>query len=126
MKKKILIAFDVDKTLRCDCQPTCAEPHQDIVTLARILGTMKNVRLMVWSGGGKDYATNAIARYDIPGAFPASKIDQNTWVCGKPDIAFDDVETFNMATINLIVGDYKHGQTKLVGDGEVGRRNHTR
>lgn len=116
MKKKILVAFDVDGTLRCDCSPSCVEPHRDIINLARILARMKNIRLMVWSGGGKDYATNAIARYDIRGAFPASKIDKTTWVCGVPDIAFDDIETFNMAAVNIIVGDYKHGQTSMVGN----------
>lgn len=103
MKKKILIAFDVDGTLRCNCTPTCADPNENIVQLAQILASFKNVRLMVWSGGGTDYAANAIRRYSIPKAFAADKKDPNTWVMGKPQIAIDDIQAFSLADINLIV-----------------------
>lgn len=102
MKKKVLIALDVDGTLRCNCTPVCKDPNEDIIRLAKILAGFKNVRLMVWSGGGKDYAQKFIDLYSLP-AFAASKIDPTTWVSGKPQIAIDDEETFNLADVNLII-----------------------
>jgi hypothetical protein len=73
------------------------------VELLKILSTFKNVRLMVWSGGGQAYAQNIINRFELPKCFAASKIDQSTWAYGKPQIAIDDQQAFNMADINLIV-----------------------
>lgn len=109
MKRNILIAVDVDGTLRCNCKPECIDPGiirgttMTVADFVNALSTFKNVRLMVWSGGGKDYAQNAINRYGILRAFPASKIDPTTWVYGKPNIAIDDIQSFNMADFNLIV-----------------------
>jgi hypothetical protein len=100
---KFVIAVDVDGTLRCNCTPTCIDPNYEIVQLVQILGRFKNVRLMVWSGGGKEYAANIIARYGLLRCFPASKLDQTTWVYGKPHITIDDQHSMTIGDINLIV-----------------------
>ena len=102
-KDRIVIAFDVDGCLRCNCTPTCPDPNPRIVELLKILSTFKNVRLMVWSGGGKAYAENIINRFELPKCFGASKLDPETWVYGRPKIAIDDQQAFSMADINLIV-----------------------
>lgn len=102
MKRNVVVAVDVDGTLRCNCKPHCIDPNPKMVTLTNIIGEFKNVRLMVWSGGGKDYADNAIRRYGIQRAFGASKLDPTTWVYGKPNIAIDDQQSFSMADFNLI------------------------
>lgn len=102
MKKKILIAIDVDGTLRCSCTPICQDANKKVLTLAQILASFKNVRLMVWSGNGKEYAQRFVDMYHLP-AFAASKADPATWVSGRPQIAIDDQERFSMADINLIV-----------------------
>lgn len=98
MKKKILVAFDVDGVIH-----TNDKPHQHIIDLANTLSNFKNVRIMVWSGMGKEYAQLAINRHSILKAFAASKIDKETWVCGVPQIAIDDIETFDLGIVNLIV-----------------------
>lgn len=100
---KYLIAFDVDGTLRCSCTNTCPDPNEDIVQLVNILGKFKNTRIMIWSGGGKDYAAHIIAKFGLQRCFPDSKLDPETWVYGKPHIAIDDIHAFNMGEINLIV-----------------------
>lgn len=103
MKRNILIAIDVDGTLRCNCKPTCNDPNPDIVTLANTLARFKNVRVMIWSGGGKAYAEHYMNLFGIERCFPASKIDKDTWVCGVPQIAIDDQQSFSLAEFNLIV-----------------------
>lgn len=103
MKKKILIAVDCDGTIIPNKEIGNIKPNQRILDLITILGSFKNTRIMIWSGQGKDYANAVILRYGIQKAFAASKIDPDTWVCGKPDIAIDDLEEFNLGTINLIV-----------------------
>lgn len=102
---KYVLAVDCDGTLRCDCTPTCNDPKLEVVQLVSILGRMKNVRVMVWSGGGKDYAASIIARYGLERCFPASKIDQSTWVHGKPHITIDDTHSVTIGDINLILGE---------------------
>lgn len=103
MKRNILVAIDVDGTLRCNCKPDCIDPNKDIVHLANTLARFKNVRVMIWSGNGKDYADNTIRRYGLQRCFGASKIDESTWVCGRPQIAIDDIETFSLGVYNLII-----------------------
>lgn len=100
---KVVIAFDIDGTLRCNCTPTCQDVNQRILTLLSILRTFKNVNIMIWSGGGAEYARSFMRPFAIHHVCFASKIDPTTWQWGKPDIAIDDQQEFNMAIINLIV-----------------------
>lgn len=103
MKRNILAAVDVDGTLRCNCTATCDDPNPDIVALTNTLARFKNVRVMIWSGSGKAYAEHYMHKFGIERCFAASKIDQDTWVCGKPNIAIDDQQSFSLGDLNLIV-----------------------
>lgn len=98
--KKVKIAFDVDGTLRCNCTDTCQDPNENIVALLKILFTLKNVELYVWSGGGADYARRFKNLYELPvkDSHFISKIG-----APKMDIAIDDIQDTALGNINLIV-----------------------
>lgn len=104
--KNIVVAFDTDGTLRCNCTETCQDVNRRIVDLFMILKHMKNTRLMVWSGGGADYARNFFEPKftDLSkGVCFASKLDPTTWKWGRPDIAIDDIQECELGVVNLIV-----------------------
>ena len=101
--QRVVIAFDVDGTLRCNCKPDCEDANVRIVLLFSILATFKNVKLMVWSGGGAAYAERFIRKFGLPKTFGASKLDPSTWKYGRPQIAIDDIQDTAIADINLIV-----------------------
>jgi hypothetical protein len=99
--KTIKIAFDVDGTLRCNCNETCEDSNPDIVTLFRILRKFKNVELFVWSGGGAKYAYRFAQLYKLP-------VKENHCISKfsdypKMDIAIDDIQETALGTLNLIV-----------------------
>lgn len=54
--KSITIAFDIDGTLRDNTITDSYVANERIRTLLIILASMKNTRIMVWSGGGEAYA----------------------------------------------------------------------
>lgn len=97
----ILIAFDVDGTLRCNCKDDCELPNKNIVELFKILSSFKNTRMIVWSGGGKDYAYRFARKYElgVKESQCFSKIGCNL----KPQIAVDDIQDTALGQINLIV-----------------------
>lgn len=104
--KQIVIAFDVDGTLRCNCTETCRDVNRRIVDLLDIMLRMKNTRVMIWSGGGVDYARQFGEQFSSitqGRVHYASKIDSSTWKWGRPNIAVDDIQDTAMADINLIV-----------------------
>jgi hypothetical protein len=102
--KRVVIAIDVDGTLRCNCTDICKDPNQRIVDLCKTLSTFKNVKVMVWSGGGKVYAQRFMDKYGMPPKVKAaSKLDPSTWVYGRPNIAIDDIQDTAIGDINLIV-----------------------
>ena len=95
---QIVIGFDVDGTL----MSTHGIVNQDMVALMRLLKTtLQNVRIIVWSGGGKDYAQRIADLPILSGLVDAvySKLDCPE----KVDIAFDDIPDFNLASSNLIL-----------------------
>jgi hypothetical protein len=111
--KDILIAFDIDGTLRDNTVEDRLVANERIRTLLITLASMKNTTIMVWSGGGAKYARQVAAAmaieqyvdvyedkayggYDKHG-HPIFHTDL------KPDIAFDDIQEFNLGTLNLIV-----------------------
>lgn len=108
--KKVTIAFDVDGTIIDD---------QDRVNIRTVrlltdLAHMKNVKIVVWSGGGKDYAEMWVRRLGL-GKYVAACYDKNHISSdseGKkhvfapeitPDIAIDDIQGCELGGINLIV-----------------------
>lgn len=101
--KKLLVAFDVDGTLRCNCTDTCRDPNEEIVQLLRILSRFKNIRVIVWSGGGKEYAEGFVRRYGLEKEVPAHRCFSKLDAPKDVKVAIDDQQDFSMALVNLIV-----------------------
>lgn len=115
--RKTIVAFDCDGTLIKSgawSDPSKIEPNQRIVDLLIILASFKNVRIVVWSGSGLDWANLVTDRlglrkhvwrtYDknLTGKSP----DGETWYFEppiKPDIAIDDIQACSLGVLNLIV-----------------------
>lgn len=98
--KQLIVAFDVDGTLLSNDEQLEGSPNYRIVDLLRIMHHMKNTKIVVWSGGGKDYAEHWGRKFGL---------DKYVWkYCCKcpdiqPDIAIDDIQDCAMGTVNLIV-----------------------
>lgn len=112
--KKVVIAFDVDGTLieNGATNKWNMKPNLRILRLLEALATFKNVEIVVWSGGGKQWADDAVEILDL------SHIVKKTYdknhkgvVDGKhvfepeiiPDIAIDDIQACELGVLNLIV-----------------------
>lgn len=111
---KVIIAFDVDGTLIRTApgervhgvMNTEDVPIVHWINTLQVLSTCKNVRIVVWSGGGSDYAKmwghrlgldQYVWRY-------ASKLEhkQLKMLCDHL-IAFDDIQATALGDVNLIV-----------------------
>lgn len=111
--KQIVIAFDVDGTLRDNTVEERVVANQRIRTLLITLSSMRNTTIMVWSGGGAMYARQAAAAMAIEqyvdvfedkgyGGYDAD--GHPIFHTGlKPDIAFDDIHECALGALNLIV-----------------------
>lgn len=104
--KETIIAFDIDGTLISN-ENGLGKEHLniDVFNLMVLFSKMKNTRIIVWSGGGKDYAEQIVSKYGL-GAYVSEcygkhEYDDSLW--GKVDIAIDDQHEFSMADKNLIV-----------------------
>lgn len=112
--KKILIAFDIDGTLRNNTvsQDRAPVANEDIRTLLIILRKFKNTRIMVWSGGGELYARQVCAALGLEYYvdYYASKYLAEDDEMGvrkghpylQPDIVIDDIQDCVLGKINLI------------------------
>ena len=111
--KTILIAFDVDGTLRDNTADQLKPPvaNEEIRSLLIILSKFKNIEILVWSGGGELYARQVCAAFGIDKYVDryASKECSSTDGWGvhghsqiKPDIAIDDIHHCELGTLNLI------------------------
>ena len=108
--KKVIIAFDVDGTLIDDQDRMIIRTVRLLTDLAH----MKNVEVVVWSGGGKDYADMWVRKLGL-GKYVKACYDKNHISSdseGKkhafdpeitPDIAIDDIQDCELGDINLIV-----------------------
>jgi hypothetical protein len=102
--KKIIIAFDIDGTLRCNCTETCRDTNERIVQLAIILNRMKNTTLVAWSGGGKQYAQAFVDSDErLRGIFGQKCFSKLEAKVLNPDIAIDDIQECTLGKVNLIV-----------------------
>jgi phosphoserine phosphatase len=126
--KKLLIAFDVDGTLRSNTvdQQLAPVANENIRTLLIILSKMKNTRILVWSGGGELYARQVVASLGltkyvdeyadkqyigVPGCLGGNSTGADCIEAGhhhfgtdiRPDIAIDDMQAFELGVANLIV-----------------------
>ena len=107
--KKVLIAFDIDGTLRSNFEDQTKAPvaNEDIRTLR-----FKNVKILVWSGGGELYSRQVVASLGL-----TKYVDQyadKEYTAGpdpdkhyfatkiKPDIAIDDIQACELGVYNLI------------------------
>ncbi len=109
--KEIVIAFDIDGTLlNNEGIPPETPPHLrpqcgvnlPVVMLMQLLSKyMKNTRIIVWSGGGKEYAENICRRYGfdkyISKCYGKNECEEDV------DICFDDVHACELANKNIIV-----------------------
>lgn len=112
---KVVIAFDIDGTLIRNNPDKSREhgvvsPHDlplvhQINTL-QVLSTYKNVSIVVWSGGGKQYAEMWGARLGLDKYVSryASKLEYAD-IKSRCDflIAIDDIQATALGDVNLIV-----------------------
>ena len=117
--KKILIAFDVDGTLVSNgaLSEDQIVANERIRSLLIILAHMKNVKILVWSGGGELWARQAVEQLGIKKYVDqyADKIYTKCLKCKepcnhhqfgtkiRPDIAIDDIQDCLLGKVNLIV-----------------------
>ena len=108
--KEITIAFDIDGTILNNEgilpeTPVHLRPktpvNLEIVMLMQIMAKMKNTRILVWSGGGKEYAESIVRQYGlerlVDKCYGKETCEENV------DICFDDVHSCTLATFNIIV-----------------------
>jgi len=112
--KQIVIAFDVDGTLVTTFSIKSGKivANERIRTLLVILAHMKNVKIVVWSGGGELWARQVGAAIGIDKYVDLyadkNHLGQENGVHQfdpdlKPDIAIDDIQACELGVLNLIV-----------------------
>lgn len=104
--KQIIIAFDVDGTLISNESGLGQERlNIDVYAIMVLLSKMKNTKIIVWSGGGKDYAEQIVRKYGLTKYVTAchAKQEYDETIDGKVDIAFDDQHEFSLADKNIVV-----------------------
>jgi len=111
--RRITIAFDCDGTLIESRSDGIVNPNPRIVELLRILSSFKNVRIIVWSWRGKEWAEIVINSlmlhkyvYDVASKNHKGK-DENWKHIFEPDftpdICIDDIQDCELWVLNLIV-----------------------
>ena len=109
--EQITIAFDVDGTILNNegippetpvhLRPKCGVNLEVILLIQILAKKMKNTRIIVWSGGGKEYAEQICRLYGldryVEKCYAKSDCDE------RVDICFDDVHACKLADKNLIV-----------------------
>lgn len=104
--KDLIIAFDVDGTLISNTNGLGVERlNVEVYNLMVLLSRLKNTRIIVWSGGGKEYAEQIVTKYGLAKYVSAcyGKWEYDDTTEGRVDIGFDDQHTCEMADKNLIV-----------------------
>lgn len=112
--QRIIVAFDIDGTLirnepgnRVHGVPNNNDvPIVHQINLLQVLSTYKNIRIVVWSGGGKQYAETWGRRLGLDKYvwYYASKLEHPT-IKAQCDllIAIDDIQATRLGDANLIV-----------------------
>lgn len=113
---KVIFAFDVDGTLIRNDQSTEYRVHGQLsegdmpifhqINTLQVLSTYKNVKIVVWSGGGKQYAEMWGKRLGLDQYVwrYASKLEHESikTMCDTL-IAVDDIQATQLGDVNLIV-----------------------
>lgn len=95
------VCFDVDGCL-INLDNT---PNYPVIETLKFFASCVGVTVVVWSGGGKDWAENWVQKLGLE-----KYVDVATSKSGfteKPDIAFDD-EFVDLATVNVKIRTYEH------------------
>jgi len=112
--KQIVIAFDCDGTLVTTFSAKSGKivANERIRTLLVILASFKNVKIVVWSGGGELWARQVGAAIGID-KYVDLYTDKNHLGIEngvhqfdpdlQPDIAIDDIQACELGLMNLIV-----------------------
>lgn len=104
--QEIIIAFDIDGTLISNENGLGKEHlNVEVFQLMVLLSKMKNTKIFLWSGGGRDYTEQICIKYGLAAYVGAcrGKHEYDESIDGKVDIAFDDQHEFSLADKNLIV-----------------------
>lgn len=112
--EKFILCVDVDGTLirnvesdgRTHGTPNNDDvPHVPIINMVMVLSTFKNIKLVVWSGGGKQYAETWGRRLGLDKYVwrYASKLEHEDIKKHGRIIAIDDIQDTAIGDINLIV-----------------------
>lgn len=114
--EKFILCVDVDGTLinnveagkgnRVHGTPYNDDvPHVPIINAVMVLSTFKNIKLVVWSGGGKQYAETWGRRLGLDKYVwrYASKLEHEDIKKHGRIIAIDDIQDTAIGDINLIV-----------------------
>lgn len=112
--QKITIAFDCDGTLVTTFSAKSGKivANERIRTLLVTLASFKNVKIVVWSGGGELWARQVGAALGIDKYvdlytsknYQGIEEGQHTFAPEiKPDIAIDDIQACELGVLNLIV-----------------------
>lgn len=111
--QKAILAFDVDGTLISNNDPERVHgvpsnnemPHVPLINMLMTFSRFKNVRVVVWSGGGKQYAETWGKRLGL-GKYVwryASKLERDDIAKHGIIVAIDDVQSCELGLVNLIV-----------------------
>lgn len=112
---EIIIAFDIDGTILNNegippetpthLRPQCGVNLEVIMLLQILSKKMKNTKVIVWSGGGKEYAEQIVRRYGLEKYVYRvyGKYEYDESIDGKVDLCFDDVHACKLADKNIIV-----------------------
>lgn len=112
--ERVIIAFDVDGTLIRNNSPEHTPgvvnnhdlPLVHQINTLQVLSTYKNIRIVVWSGGGKQYAETWGRRLGLDDYVwrYASKLEypELKKLCDHL-IAIDDIQATKLGDVNLIV-----------------------
>lgn len=79
----MIIAFDVDGTL-IDVNDN---PRAHIIDMLKMFGQWDGIRIVVWSGGGKDYASMWVRRLGLENYVDKTMSKNMEY---QPDLVFDD------------------------------------
>lgn len=107
--KRVRVAFDVDGVLRSSetaykhASLTDVVPNPRMVELLKTMAGMKNVDIIVWSGGGETYARQVARILGIEKHVYTYYSKATAYMYAPVDIAFDDQHEFALAEHNLIV-----------------------
>lgn len=113
--KKVIIAFDIDGTLRKNTEErhrTEVEVNNRIATLLFCLADCKNTEIHLWSNRGAEYCKEMRQVLGLSEHVKESDCHLKTWDKNKgsggnpifwPDIAIDDQQRFDGGILNLIV-----------------------